>query len=118
MEKFTMAKKHVIVIGAGCTGSATAHDLTLRGFDVTVIERGEIASATTGRCSCFLHSGARYSVKDTESAIEAIHENKVLRKILPPMTMEENDGIFILPSGDDQSYGDAFFEGCAKSLSE
>ncbi len=62
-----MAKKfHVIVIGAGSTGTATAHDLALRGLQVTVIERGEIASGTTGRNHCLLHSGGRYAVKDHE----------------------------------------------------
>ncbi len=45
-----MEPKRVIVIGGGSTGCATAHDLTLRGFEVVLIERGEIASGTTGRC--------------------------------------------------------------------
>jgi glycerol-3-phosphate dehydrogenase len=35
-----MSKPHAIIIGAGFTGVATAHDLALRGFDVTVIDRG------------------------------------------------------------------------------
>ena len=62
---------HMIVIGAGSTGSATAHDLALRGLKVTVIERGEIASGTTGRNHCLLHSGGRYAVKDREGAVDA-----------------------------------------------
>lgn len=109
-----MDKKRVIIIGGGSTGCATAHDLTLRGFEVILVERGEIASGTTGRCSCFVHSGARYAVKDQESAVECIEENKILRKIMPPKTMEENNGVFILLGQDDQTYGDRFFEGCAK----
>jgi glycerol-3-phosphate dehydrogenase len=40
-------KPHAIIIGAGFTGCATAHDLALRGFTVTVIERGDIASGTS-----------------------------------------------------------------------
>ena len=109
-----MNKKRVIIIGGGSTGCATAHDLTLRGFEVVLIERGEIASGTTGRCSCFVHSGARYAVKDQESAVECIEENQILRKIMPPKAMEENDGVFILLGEDDQTYGDRFFEGCAQ----
>ena len=35
-----MSKPHVIIIGAGFTGVATAHDLAMRGCDVTVVERG------------------------------------------------------------------------------
>jgi glycerol-3-phosphate dehydrogenase len=109
-----MTQPHVVVIGGGSTGCACAHDLALRGFQVTLVERGELASATTGRCSCFLHSGARYSVKDQESARECIEENQIMRRILPPYTMEENDGVFILIDGDDPAYGDAFFDGCAQ----
>ena len=41
-----------IVIGGGSTGAAVAHDLALRGFQVHLVERGEIASGTTGRNHC------------------------------------------------------------------
>ena len=109
-----MEPKRVIVIGGGSTGCATAHDLTLRGFEVVLIERGEIASGTTGRCSCFLHSGGRYAVKDKESAVECIHENRTLRRIMPPKAMEENDGVFVQLGVDDPAYGDQFFDGCAE----
>ena len=68
-------KPHAIVIGAGFTGCAIAHDLALRGFSVTVLERGEIASGTSGRTHGLLHSGGRYCVKDKESAIECIEQN-------------------------------------------
>ena len=62
---------HAIIIGAGFTGCATAHDLALRGFQVTVLERGEIASGTSGRTHGLLHSGGRYCVTDQEAAIES-----------------------------------------------
>ena len=61
-RKSKIQNPHVVVIGAGSTGAATAHDLALRGFRVTVVERGEVASGTTGRNHCLLHSGARYAV--------------------------------------------------------
>ena len=53
-----MSIPHVIVVGAGSTGAATAHDLALRGLRVTVIERGEVASGTTGRATiaCFMRA--------------------------------------------------------------
>ena len=74
-----MSKPHAIVIGAGFTGVATAHDLAQRGFDVTVVERGPIVNGTSGRTHGLLHSGGRYAVKDQESAIECIEENRILR---------------------------------------
>lgn len=108
-----MAKPHVIVIGGGSTGCATAHDLVLRGCQVTLVERGDLASATTGRCSCYRHSGARYAVNDKESAVECIEENQILQRIMPAHTMEENEGVFVLVEGDDPDYGDRFFAACA-----
>jgi glycerol-3-phosphate dehydrogenase len=108
-----MATKRVVVIGGGVTGCAVAHDLTLRGLEVTVIERGELASGTTGRCSAFLHSGARYAVTDPEAANECITENRILRKVMPPDMIEPDDGLFILLKGDDPSYADRWFQGCA-----
>ncbi len=107
-----MSAPHVIVIGAGSTGSATAHDLALRGLRVTVIERGEVASGTTGRNHCLLHSGGRYCVKDQESAVECIDENMILRRIMPDV-LELNDGLFVAVTEDDLAFKDKFLEGCA-----
>jgi glycerol-3-phosphate dehydrogenase len=107
-----MPDYHVIVIGAGSTGSAIAHDLALRNFRVTVIERGEIASGTTGRNHCLLHSGARYAVTDPQSAIECIDENMILRKIMPD-SMELNDGLFVAVDESDLAFKSHFLDGCA-----
>jgi glycerol-3-phosphate dehydrogenase len=103
---------HVIVIGAGSTGSATAHDLALRGLRVTVIERGEVAFGTTGRNHCLLHSGGRYCVTDQESAIECIDENMILRKIMSDL-LELNDGLFVAITEADLAFKEKFLEGCA-----
>jgi glycerol-3-phosphate dehydrogenase len=102
----------VIIIGAGSTGSATAHDLALRGLRVTVIERGEVAFGTTGRNHCLLHSGGRYCVTDQESAIECVEENMILRKIMPDL-LELNDGLFVAVTDADLAFKDRFLEGCA-----
>jgi len=107
-----MSTPHVIVIGAGSTGSATAHDLALRGLHVTVIDRGEVASGTTGRNHCLLHSGGRYCMTDQESAIECIDENLILRKIMPDL-LELNDGFFVAVTEEDLSYKERFLEACA-----
>lgn len=107
-----MSAPHVIIIGAGSTGAATAHDLALRGLRVTVVERGEVASGTTGRNHCLLHSGGRYCVKDQESAIECIDENLILRKIMPDV-LELNDGLFVAITEDDLAFKPKFLEGCA-----
>lgn len=107
-----MTKPSVLIIGAGFTGCATAHDLALRGFDVTVVERGEIASGTSGRTHGLLHSGARYCVTDQESAVECIDENTILRKICPQV-IEPNGGLFVAISESDMEYKTLFMAGAA-----
>ena len=106
-----MSKPHAIIIGAGFTGTATAHDLALRGFDVTVVERGDICNGTSGRTHGLLHCGGRYAVKDQESAIECIDENMILRKIVPSV-IEPNGGLFIALNDKDMLYRESFIQGC------
>lgn len=106
-----MSKPHVIVIGAGFTGVAIAHDLALRGCHVTVVERGDICNGTSGRTHGLLHSGGRYAVKDKESAIECIEENIILRRIVPQV-IEPNGGLFIAIEEDDLSYAEQFITCC------
>ncbi|MEJ2759444.1 MAG: FAD-dependent oxidoreductase, partial [Anaerolineales bacterium] len=105
-----MHKPSVIIIGAGFTGVATSHDLALRGFDVTVVERGPIANGTSGRTHGLLHCGGRYCVKDQESAIECIEENTILRKIVPQV-IEPNGGLFIGIDDNDVEYAQSWTEG-------
>ncbi|MGW8317978.1 MAG: FAD-dependent oxidoreductase [Candidatus Promineifilaceae bacterium] len=108
-----MEKLHVLIIGGGGTGGAVAHDLALRGVQVTLVERGEVTSGTTGRHHGLLHSGARYAVKDQESAVECIEENQILRRIAPG-TFEENDGLFVAITDEDVEYSHAFIEACGE----
>ncbi|MGZ5307491.1 MAG: FAD-dependent oxidoreductase [Actinomycetota bacterium] len=105
---------HVLIVGGGGTGGALAHDLALRGLRVTLVERGEFTSGTTGRHHGLLHSGARYAVSDRESAVECIEENRLLRTIAPG-SFEENDGLFVAITDEDMAYLPGFLEGCAAS---
>jgi glycerol-3-phosphate dehydrogenase len=106
------ARPRAIIIGAGFTGCATAHDLALRGFDVTVVERGEIASGTSGRTHGLLHSGGRYCVGDQESARECIEEDYILRRIAA-QCIEPNGGLFVALDDDDLLYAETWLAGAA-----
>jgi glycerol-3-phosphate dehydrogenase len=106
MEKF-----HALIIGGGGTGGALAHDLALRGLQVTLVERGEVTSGTTGRHHGLLHAGGRYAVKDKESAIECIEENLILKKTMPG-SFEHNDGLFVALSDENVEYSHLFIESC------
>ncbi|KAG0754461.1 hypothetical protein G6F63_012183 [Rhizopus arrhizus] len=50
-------KKHVVIIGAGVGGTATAARLSRQGFRVTVIEKNAFSG---GRCSTLRHDGFRF----------------------------------------------------------
>ena len=104
---------HVIVIGAGSTGAAIAHDLALRGLRVTVVEREGVAAGTTGHNQAQLHSGARYAVNDPPAARECMEENLILRRILPA-ALELNDGLFVALSEEHLAYRQPFLEACAR----
>lgn len=95
----------VIIIGGGITGAGTARDCAMRGLKTLLIERRDIADGATGRNHGLLHSGARYAVKDGESARECIAENRILRRIAPHC-FEDTQGLFItLPEDEDSGYG-------------
>ena len=107
-----MQQPHVVVIGAGSTGAAIAHDLALRGLRVTIVDRFGPAGGTTGHNQAQLHSGARYAVNDPVSARECIEENTILRTIMPD-ALELNDGLFIALREDHLAYRQKFLECCA-----
>ena len=107
-----MDAPQVIVVGGGGTGGALAHDLVLRGLAMTLLERGELTSGTTGRHHGLLHSGGRYAVNDPESAVECIAENRILRRIAPG-SFEENGGLFVALTDEDMDYLPRFLAGCA-----
>lgn len=109
----------VIIIGGGITGAGTARDCALRGLKTLLIERNDIATGATGRNHGLLHSGARYAVKDSESAEECIRENQILRKIASNC-VEDTQGLFItLPEDADTGFGldyqKTFIEACLKA---
>ena len=78
MEKLST---DVLVIGGGATGAGVAWDAALRGLDVVLVERGDLATGTSGRFHGLLHSGGRYAVKDPDAADECARENIILRRI-------------------------------------
>jgi len=109
----------VIIIGGGITGTGTARDCALRGLKVLLVERDDIATGATGRNHGLLHSGARYAVKDSESAEECIRENTILRKIAANC-VEDTQGLFItLPEDEEIGYGldyqKQFIEACTRA---
>ncbi|MFO8043743.1 MAG: FAD-dependent oxidoreductase [Alkalispirochaeta sp.] len=109
-----MSHGHVVVIGGGGTGAAIVHDLMLRGFSATLVERGELTSGTTGRHHGQLHSGARYAVGDREIAKECMDEVRILQKIAPE-ALEMNYGLFVALTDEDVAFAPEFIQACEES---
>ena len=100
-----------LVIGGGMTGVGVLRDLALRGIRALLVERGDLASGTTGRYHGLLHSGGRYVTKDPISARDCARENAILRRILPGC-IEDTGGLFVVTPWDDPDYADRFVAGC------
>ncbi|WEL20230.1 anaerobic glycerol-3-phosphate dehydrogenase subunit GlpA [Halorhabdus sp. BNX81] len=93
----------VLVIGGGSTGVGIARDAAMRGFDVTLVEKGNLTHGTTGRMHGLLHSGGRYAVSDQASARECIEENMILRDIATHC-VEDTGGLFVKRPEDTEEY--------------
>jgi len=114
MPRATTQKCDVLVIGGGATGLGVAWDLSLRGLRVSLVEKGETGSGTSGRYHGVLHSGARYVVSDPATARECIHENAIVRRIAP-RTIDDVGGLFVLTPGDDESFLQTWTRGCQEA---
>jgi glycerol-3-phosphate dehydrogenase len=103
----------VVVIGGGATGTAVLRDLAMRGIQAILLERGNLASGTSGNFHGLLHSGARYAVKDPPAAEECIVENRILRQIAP-QAIEDTGGFFVALTDADEAFLPRLVEGCRR----
>ncbi|MDA8395100.1 MAG: anaerobic glycerol-3-phosphate dehydrogenase subunit GlpA [Candidatus Dormibacteraeota bacterium] len=97
----------VLVIGGGSTGAGVAWDSALRGLHVTLVDRQDFATGTSGRFHGLLHSGGRYAVRDPGSARECAAENRILRQVAADC-IEDTGGLFVSTPEDDLEYADRF----------
>ena len=109
--KLGPAECEILVIGGGSTGAGIARDAAMRGFSTVLVERGDLATGTTGRFHGLLHSGGRYVVKDPQAAQECYAENVVLRRIAAD-AIEDTGGMFVTTPIDDPGYADRFVQAC------
>lgn len=103
----------VLIIGAGATGTALARDLSLRGIDCILVEKGDVNAGASGANHGLLHSGARYIISDPAAAAECHAENRILKQIAP-QCIEDTGGLFVAVQGDDEKYIADFPGSCKK----
>ncbi len=85
----------VLVIGGGINGAGIARDLAGRGLAVTLVEKDDLASATSSASTKLIHGGLRYlEHREFRLVREALREREVLLRsashIIWPLT-------FVLP---------------------
>ena len=74
----------LLVVGGGIHGVAVARDAALRGLSVLLVERGDLAGATSSRTSKLIHGGIRYLEHGELSLVrDALRERAVLLGIAP-----------------------------------
>jgi len=110
----TTLQTEVLVVGGGATGAGIAWDAALRGYDVILVDRADLAEGTSGRFHGLLHSGGRYVVKDPVAARECIAENEIVRRVAAG-TVEDTGGLFVTTPDDDPEYADRFLDGCRET---
>jgi glycerol-3-phosphate dehydrogenase len=70
----------LLVVGGGINGAGIARDAAGRGLSVVLVERGDLAGATSSSSSKLIHGGLRYLEQyEFRLVAEALAEREVLR---------------------------------------
>ncbi len=101
----------IAIIGGGISGLFSAFYLSQSGMNVTLFERGDLSSGTSGKFHGMLHSGARYAVNDKISAMECISENIRLSRIAESF-VDDTGGFFVAANEKEADFGDTLLRGC------
>ena len=107
-----MAKYDVVVIGGGSTGTAVARDCAMRGLKTLLLEREDVASATTGACAGMISSGLKYM--DEPSIVDMCSDEVVNFKRIARHIIEKNPILTPLLEMSDVSSGGNFAEEYSK----
>jgi glycerol-3-phosphate dehydrogenase len=93
----------IVIIGGGITGAAIARDATTRGFNITLLEKGDFASGTSSRSSKLIHGGLRYLRHAKFGLVYgALRERWTLRRNVPRLAKPL---AFLIPVYEDSKTG-------------
>jgi glycerol-3-phosphate dehydrogenase len=74
----------VVIIGAGINGAGIARDAAMRGLKVLLLDKGDIASGTSGWSTRLIHGGLRYLEHGEIGLVrESLRERERLLRIAP-----------------------------------
>lgn len=83
-ERPLSAHYDVLVIGAGINGAGVARDAAMRGLNVLLLDKGDIASGTSSASTRLIHGGLRY-LEHAEFGLvrESLREREIVQRIAP-----------------------------------
>ncbi|MGG5823807.1 glycerol-3-phosphate dehydrogenase [Falsiroseomonas sp. HW251] len=85
----------LLIIGGGVNGAGIARDAQGRGISTCLVERGDLAGATSSNSSKLIHGGLRYlELYEFRLVREALAEREVLLRIAPHIVWPMR---FVLP---------------------
>ena len=85
----------LLIVGAGINGAGIARDAALRGLDVIVCERGDIAGATSSASTKLIHGGLRYLEQGAFGLVrESLQERETLARIAAHLVRPQR---FVVP---------------------
>ncbi len=74
----------LLIVGGGINGAGIARDAAGRGLSVALVEKADLASATSSASSKLIHGGLRYlEFYEFRLVREALGEREVLLRIAP-----------------------------------
>jgi glycerol-3-phosphate dehydrogenase len=85
----------LLIVGGGINGAGIARDAAGRGISVLLVERGDLAGATSSASSKLIHGGLRYlELGEFRLVREALAEREVLWRLAPHLIHPAD---FVLP---------------------
>ena len=88
----------LLVVGGGINGAGIARDAAGRGLKVMLVERGDLAGATSSASSKLIHGGLRYLEQYEFGLVrKALAEREVLLAAAPHLVAPLE---FVLPQGE------------------
>ena len=85
----------LLIVGGGINGAGIARDAAGRGLSVLLVERGDLAGATSSASSKLIHGGLRYlELGEFRLVREALIEREVLMRMAPHLI---HPAEFVLP---------------------
>jgi glycerol-3-phosphate dehydrogenase len=85
----------LLIIGGGINGAGIARDAAGRGLSVTLVEKGDLASATSSYSSKLIHGGLRYLEQyEFRLVRESLKEREVMLRLAPHIIRPL---LFVLP---------------------